>query len=581
MTSLSLLLSVTPPDSAVVGIADVIVRTNRLVNQLGRESRTRPAAAARAYLEVATELASLWPLYLDAMVTADVSKAESLAARGQVILDGSSSELDRLRTVMRAIDGFSNLEDQSGLLSRIFGALAVLYPDVDFNALVTIGRRQASDALLQQVGPGSAVDFLTIDLVARAYLDPQQLRAKMTELSVLVGNSDRVRELATISSSRADLGVARRDLFESLVQFEKLASSESDRAVILRRLSKTVAELYEAALPFFIWCRLILTPIEQGATYERLVAKDATEHVAWLVKRLPVTFSDASAFLRHAANHGRALDIGPDGASVTVRLRSFNASFTAAEYVDRAFALLESLLAVSWIIGDALEIEGFEAPLPPGAAQYIGLSADAFAEFWLSKVRGVDVRASQRDGRGWRLELGVGDEEVVTIALALATTGEPSFDWLAISTPRQAEVAAELSIEDYLGYVNRSAAGGAETVLAALELRHQVRVGDGCLVSEQDVEFVTVCLGLAILGGDLSQVRLLREARQHAARHGFGDLVALANQVFAAVRTGAAWDVEVALSARTTSFVPVSLPVLSAVTVFVRDIPERPRRSCD
>lgn len=580
MSSFSLLLRSNPPERAVLGVAGAVMRTHRMVAQLQREARTRPAAAARAYLSVATEFSSLWSLYLDLLGTADPRKAEMLAARGQSILDSSTSDLERLRTVMRAVDTYSDLGEGIDLLARVFRALAIIHPGAGFDALVQIGREQASE-LATQLGPGAAVDFLTVDLISQAYLDPSQLRTKMNELSVLLGNCDRVRHIANMPSSLEDLGVARRDLFESLVQFEKLASSESDVTVILRRLSKTVAELYEAALPFFVWCRLMLTPIEQDATYDRLIAKDATEHVAWIVKRLPITYSDAPAFLRHAAHHGRALDIGADGASVAIKLRTFSGLFTADEYIDHAYALLESLLAVSWIIESALELEGLTAPLPPGAAEYMGLPAEAFAEFWLREIKRVEIRSSRREGDDWWLELEVSEAEVVLIALALATTGEPSFDRLMVSSSRYAGPRATLSIQDYLRYTDRSALGNAETALATLELRHQVRAGEGCLVSEGDVEFVVVCLGLAILDGDISQVPLLREARQQATRHGFGELVALANRVLATIRTGTDWKVRVELSERTRSFTPISLPAPPSVTVLVRDPPEWPRRDCD
>lgn len=580
MSAFSRLLSSNASGEAVVGLADAISRTDGVALQLRRAARTRPVAAARAYLSVATELASLWALYLDLLVTPDPGKAESLAARGQKILYGSTSELERLGTVMRAVDAYSDVGNRSGLVSRVFRALAILHPDVGFDGLVQIGKEQASE-LATQVAPGAAVDFLTVELVGQAYLDPLQLRTKMAELSVLLGSRDRVRHIAKMPSSLEDLGAARRDLFESLAQFDKLASSESDLGVVLRRLSKTVAELYEAALPLFVWCRLILTPAEQNATYDRLVMKDATEHVAWIVKRLPLTYSDAPSFLRHAAHHGRALDIGADGASVAIKLRSFAGSFTAAEYIDRAYALLESLLAVSWVIGNTLELEGLEVPLPPGAAEYMGLPAEAFAEFWLREIKGVDVRSSRREGDSWWLELEVSEAEVVPIALALATTGAPILDRLTVSNRRYVGPCAKLSVQEYLRYTDRSAGGKAETALAILELRHQVRVGEGCLVSEGDAEFVIVCLGLAVLDGDLSQVRLLREARQQATRHGFGALAALANRVLATIRTGTDWDVRVELSERTRSFTPVSLPVLPSVTVLVRQVPDWPQRSCD
>ncbi|GAT74547.1 Holliday junction ATP-dependent DNA helicase RuvA [Microbacterium sp. HM58-2] len=552
-----------------------------MVAQLQLESRMRPAAESRAYLKVACELSRLWPLYLEAIVTADISEAEALSAQGQKVLDCSTSELTRLGTLEEAIGALVNARGDEDILTRVFAALAVLYPETPFSELAKIGERRAMDLVARPVALGSSIDFLTVEMIARAYLDPQQFSLKVSELGLLLAGDARVRAVAKMPGALADLGIARRDLFEALTQFEKIASTESDTSVLLRRLSKTVGELYEASLPFLVWCRLILAPSISESTYDRMVLKDATEHIAWLVRQLPLTFSDAPAYLRHSAHHGRAIDIGLAGETVEINLRSFRESFSAAEYIDKAYALLESVLAVCWVISNALEVEGLTAELPPGAAQYIGLSHEALVGLWLREYKGVRVVQSQRDGDGWRLELGLAAQETFITALSLATLSGTDCDWVSVCVEGETEPPAELSVDDYSRYAERATLGGAESALALLTLRHQVTVGARCLVGESDVEFVIVCLGLAILSGDLSQVPLLREARRLAANHRYAGLVSLANSVLKTIRTGQDSDIRAELSKRTKSFKAAEVPVVSAVRVRLRGVSQRPRRICD
>lgn len=574
------LLSAQPPNAAVEGVVEAIDRTDRMVSQLRRESGMRPAAEARAYLSVAVELSTLWSLYLDAMVTADISEAEALAARGQEILDSSTSELVRLKILWQAIGALVSNADVD-LITRVFGALALVYPERDFSELAKMGERRAKALVGHPVGLGSSIDFLTVEMVSRAYLDPERFNLKIRELASLLHRGSRVHAIAKMPVSLVDLGIARRDLFESLMQFEKIASAESDQSVLLRRLSKTVGELYEASLPFLVWCRLILSPSVAESTYERLILKDATEHVAWLAKKLPLTYSDVPAFLRHAAHHGRAIDIDPGGESVAVRLRSFSHTFSAPEFIDKAYSLLESLLAVCWVIGNALEVEGLNAPLPPGAAQYMGLTQDVLAGFWLREFRGVRVIESRRAGAGWTLELGIAEEETFVTALALATAAGPDCDWVRVQVEGHSGPPVEVHLNDYSRYADEAVLGGAQTALGLLELRHQMTDGTRCLVTESDVEFVIVCLSLAILGGELSQVALLRDARQQAIRHGFNDLGSLANRVLATIRSGEDSIIRRELSERTTSFSAVQVPVVPALRVHLRGATQLPSRDCD
>src|SRR5690606_34840049 len=155
--------------------------------------------------------------------------------------------------------------------------------------------------------------------------------------------------------------------------------SEADPASIARRLAKTVGELYEGAVPLYAWCRLLANDVGQPDAYQRIVAKDATELTRKLAATLPATFQDLPAVLRNAGHHGRAFDVQADTGTVEIRLRSHAETMTASAYVNLAYAMLESLLALQWSISNWLEHAGVAVPMPYGAADAMGLSQPALA----------------------------------------------------------------------------------------------------------------------------------------------------------------------------------------------------------
>lgn len=566
--------------SAGERLADAELGLRALAAQLEEVAAVRPSAAPRAYLSVARELQQLWPLYAAAARTSDIGQAERLAAQAQAVLDGSTRHLDDLAIDFNAAELLSDVRRQPELVARVFEAVRVKYPGRDLGELNALGRDQYRTISGREAASGSAVDFLTIQLVAAAYLDPAAMDNKLRELASQSIDSDRVREVANLPNAIVDFGVARRDLFEALTQFENIASTETDPAIIARRLAKTVGELYEGAVPLFAWCRLLANDANDPDAYQRLVAKDATELTRQLAKTLRCTFQDLPGFLRNAGHHGRAFDVHADIGTVEIRLRSHAETMTVSAYVNLAYAMLESLLAVHWTVSNWLEHAGIAVPMPRGAVDAMGLTQPALAAFWLREVMGIGVdQSTLKDGR-WTISGGIAERDVLTVAIAMAQLADDRCEVVEVRMTGSSARPISVSLSDYFSFAAGAGTTGAQSTLSLLELRHCFTCGEECLLTVNDIEFSIVALGFAVVNGELDQVANLRRARQLALSHGQIDLAALAARALATIRSGDDFALKLDFASRTRSFVQPELPTAPAAQVRIRGASVHPR-PCD
>lgn len=561
-------------------LADAELGLRAIAETLQEAAVVRPSARPRAYLSVARELQRLWPLYLEAATTSDVGRAEQLAARAQTVLDGSTRHLSDFATDVSAAELLANVRREPDLVTRVFEALRRKYPRLDLGDLIAHGRAQYRKLSGLESASGSSVDFLTIRLIASAYLDPDALDAKLRELALLPIDKQRLRAIAQMTDSIEDFGVARRDLFEALTQFERMASTEADPATIARRLAKTVGELYEAAVPLFAWCQLIVGDADGANAYQRLAVKDSTDLTKQLARSLPRTFQDLPSFLRNAGHHGRAFEVHSDTETVEIRLRSHAETMTISAYVNLAYAMLESLLAVHWTISNWLEHAAIGVPMPSGAVEAMGLTQAALAAFWLREAKGVSVdQSTLADGR-WTIVGEFEEQDVLTVAIAMAQLADVRCEVVEVRQSGSMATPISIALEDYTAFSAMAGTTGAQSALALLELRHRATRDDRCLLGTSDIEFAVVALGFAVAKGELDQVPNLRRARQFAVRHGESDLSTLAARALATVRNGDDFALKVELATRTKSFLQPEIPVAPVVEVRLRSASASPR-TCD
>jgi hypothetical protein len=539
-----------------------------LVDALRAESRRRPAAEARAYLVVAKELARLWPIYREAVTTPNVARAQALAAEGQAILDHAPASLTAMRTVADAVEVLTDQHAEPSLIRRVTRALGIRYPGMDFAALSAMGATRAQDVSDATVGAGPGLDYLTLEMVADAFLDPEAIATKLQEASACCRDEQRLHEIASMEGAVEDLAVLRRDLFETLNQFTYVANQETRAAATLRRLAKAVGELYEAALPVLVWYRLLTGASNGPDRYQRHVQKNSTELATDLARRMPQTFGDMPPHLRNSAHHGRSLELDEAAGTIAIRLRSHQEVLPVDKYVDRSFALLESLLAISWALNSALDRAGIEVPFPPEDAQYMGLSQPDLAAFWLKVARGVTVSASAVHEGSWFVEATLADDDVLLAALSLASTADHRLTSVTVATPGSSEEPIELEWTAYQRFAEHAADAAAEEhLLELLELRHKTTRGGKCLLTEPDVAFAVMTLAASLLEGHTEQVVRLRRVRTLANDHGFESLVRTASSAIASLRQDDTHGLRTEIASRVGELQVPSLPTASRVTV--------------
>ncbi len=557
-----------PLDGACRELALTIHRLTDLIDVLRAESRLRPAAEARAYLGVAEELARLWPIYRDAATTSDMARAEVLAAEGQKILDDAPASMTTMRTVAEAVEVLSDQGAKSSLVRRVTRALSIRHPGMDFAALCDMGARRARDISGVNVGVGPGLDYLTLELVADAFLDTEAIRLKIQEAVTYCANDQRLHEIAAMEGAVEDLAILRRDVFETLNQFTYVANQEAREAATIRRLAKSVGELYEAALPILVWYRLMTDAPTGPDHYHRLVKENSTGLATDLRKQMPRSFGDMPTYLRNSAHHGRALEFDEAAGTIAIRLRNYEEVMPVEEYVDRSFAFFESLLVINWALSNALDRADVEVPLPPEDAQYMGLSQLDLAAFWLEAAKGVTVSKSAVHEGSWLVEANLEGDDVLFAALTLAATADSRLTSVTVANPGASDDPLVLEYSAYQRYAEHVAAASAEEhLLGMLELLHQTTRGEKCVLTEPDVAFGVMTLAASLLEGRAELVGPLRRVRALANDHGFHSLAQTASSAIASLRHADASRLRAEIARRIGELRVPSLPTAARVTV--------------
>lgn len=516
--------------------ASIIVRATSIEAALEEMSQYRPGLRARAYLDVSKELNRVWPIYLDALSTSNVSGAQKLADTGQTVLDGAASALGELASVVEASQIIENTHDGTSLIERLFRALAHRYPECSFSAIGELGAKRASELLAEDVFTSSGIDYLLLELIADAQLSPAALSAKIVEMSILGRNPERLSEIAEMDGALEGLAGVRRELYEILSQLQIVLSQEIDGIAVVRRVMKSIGELFEAGMPLFVWCALLLNDAPGADRFSRYMQKNSTELIKKTTRLLPATASDLPSYLRHAPAHGGSTHIDEISGTISIKLQSHSEVLTEAEYLDRALASIESLLGVNWVLNAFLERQGISVELAQRDAKYIGVGATDVALAWLKHAKGVAVSRSEILEGVWHLEAALPEEDVLTTALGLAETAPSGVDSVRVSSTSP-DSCLLLHLEDFRTFSNSPSDSSLdERLLEILLFKHHSILKDHCLLRQQDLEFAIRALGSEVLDGNITRIPSLRKVRALAESHGLPELVELTTQLISSVR---------------------------------------------
>lgn len=551
-------------------VSRAISRLHLAVDALRSASVLRPSSRPRAFLNAALSLQRLWPLYREAFTTVDVSRVQRRALDAQIVIDETARHLDDLGADMEAVNELTAMGDAESFALKIFRGLCLRHPGLDMSALARLGTRAYSDVSGETAGNGASVDFLIIQLIARAYLDPDVMAQKFAEIATVKPPRTRVREVSKMRDALRDLSIARRDIFEALYQFHLIASSEADVAAVFRRLAKTAGELYEAALPVFVWTRLLLSDLAGPDSYARLAREDSTASASWLQKALPSTVTDLPKYLRHAGHHGRSFDVDMNRGMATIQLRSHSEQMTLDQYVDRIYALLESVLALQWSLANWLELSSVEIEMDAGLAVAVGLTPQVLVQLWLEEGLGVQVEKSMVVDRVWYIAADLSPDRVLSTACVAASQCGDGCDVVEVKCTSSSEATWHLNLMDYEKAVEGSTGGGLDGMMRLLRLRHAIVRDNACALRDSDLEFAIAVVGTSILNGELAHLSYLHELRLLAKFHGAAVAETIAVRTLRGLREGNEADLKREHADRLTRLTPPTLPTPASIRFYVR-----------
>ncbi len=515
-------------ESAVTNMATVIKAIEARERALAEAPRFRPSAGRQARLHAYRSLLALWPLYSTAMTTADIAQAQRLSSEAQSVIDEAPRKIVELAELESVVAALAPSNRKEPMASRLFSVMRARYPSMALTDMMRRAQQEASEFVGRPVPEGSALEFSLLHAVLTAYMLPDVARTKLQETLRLASRAERVRVISSMDNAVRSLGAARRDIFEILAQFDLLVESGAPPAALMRRWVKTIGDLYEATQPLLVWARLLSQERTDPSSFMRFLRDNSTDHVNKLRTILPETTRDLPSYLRHAAHHGSAFEVLEERMSVAIDLKSHSEIVPFDDFIDRGWAMLESVLALNWAVGVGLEEAEVSVALPESDAAAWGLGPSDLASTWLEARFGPGRVQSEVGAGTWTVRAARIDDPL-SIAVVLMGAAEPSVHCVDVAKHPETPPGIELHWEDVNAYgATARSASGLTSGMALVELRHTTFDGSGCVLRSEDLEFVTLGAGLSLMQGDLTTVPHLRRLLSLAKEHRFAAAEALA-----------------------------------------------------
>ncbi len=520
-------------DDAVDGLASALAAIDVTQEGLTVRARLRPGIGlTRARQESVVKLAAVWREYAEALVAPTPAQAQAAAKRAQAMIDTAADPVVAAREYEAAA---SILEDESLVVPvRVLKALETRFPDTPFVDLVSAGRVRAASELRIDVGPNSGLSYLLLESIAARYLSPDRFREKLRMLADGARKPDRLATIASMDGAVRSLSETHRLIVEAAIAYGAAIAKDNDDRSVVRRTGRLVSELYELGGAAFGWYRLLERDVSAVDAFVRQQEDDVTGLVAKLQKGpLASAFDDAERFLRNAPNHGRSFDFDPDARRVLIRLRSHPESeIELDDYVDRAFAFFETLLACVWGLENALELTSIEVSLTEADALYLGFSPIALAAAALDRIADVTVDRFHAEGEAWYFDLTTTESDLLIPALSIASIPRADAKQIVLRAAEEPELIVGLSSWRELG----DGGDSRSKMMSFLELKWRSTRGGAPVLTAGDVQFVLVALGKSALDGDVSTVRHLRQIRSWSVQRGWVGEAELSTRLMAATR---------------------------------------------
>lgn len=526
-----------------------------LAHALSRIDTSLRAALARARLRPQTgrwtaaadsirHIEHVWAIYREVLATDNMAEAQSQGQLAQRILE-------TVHTPMKAIEVEERLntildDDSRPIPERMLDALTVRFPDNSFLELPAIGASEAQQELGLATGPNSGLSYLLLQPISRTILNPSVFRSKIAYASAGLTNVGRLREVAIMDGAVQAVADTHRLMVEATTAFHAILAVETDERAIARRFGKLASEIYEASAPVLAWYRLVESDRIGPDAFAKVSGDDATKLAADLQKGpLAPVFDDAAKYLRHAPVHGRALDFDSDASAFKISLKSHSEVVPRDVFVDRVHAFLETILASTWSLGNAIELAGIDLTISAEDALYLGFTPLVLTALALPSIADLSVRDYQQTDSCWTFHI-EGDVDLFNPALVAAGNAVGHADEVLLLGSTD-EPLLTVRLED-ANVWQRSAGAGHHFPMNFLALKAAARRDGATGLERSDVQFMLAALGIELLGGDMQTIVHLRRLRAWALEHGWTDEAALVNEVIASSRSGPAQDLTARLA---------------------------------
>lgn len=499
-------------------IAAWLVQLDRARSALMPTSNLRPHAETRAQLEVLDRIASWWPIYRTIATTVDRTLIEKKKQEGQVAVDTAMQAISKARPTLDALAVLDDYAAEPSLTKRQIQALRIKHEGMSLQQLESIGAEGVTRDFGVPCPTGMGLHASMVAILAEGAFLPASFSTKVTEaVSLWGGEPNRILAISQMTGSVERLADVSLEFSEAFVQFDQAIKVAPSVGAVVRSAKRLLALVYEESQPLWAWSRLLLEQDRRsGGAYLEFAESNSTTNVEKLKQALPTICADAESFYRNATHHGGAViaDEACNEVVVTTR-RDGERRMSTAAFIDRLYALVESVLALHWVSQVYLAAYEIKVPVRNDMPSGFGVSVEDEAFLHFEAQRGIAVYRNEIVSGTWFIEAEVPNHEIFGSAVLLALRSGGRANEVCVSQPGRWESVTRVAtehVEDRL----RSAGENSEEELVFRLLCYRAAsfVNGQPILTDDDVRFGASVFAFQLLAGEVPDIDSLRRLRR-------------------------------------------------------------------
>ena len=424
-------------DSDADIMAAQLTRLERARRALRPFANLRPFAEERAQLKVLDQLSKWWPIYRQAITNVNLDFVYEKLREGQSTVDSSMDAIREIRPTLDALAVLDDYDSEPSLTMRQIRALEIRYPETPIYELDPIGAHRVSETLGLECPPGLGLQHFMLEMLAEGAFLPNRFVDKVQEVNSLwQKHSQRISEVAAMERAVDDFAGMATYLTEAFLDFDNAVKRTTHRRGIIRAADRLLGRVYEDSQPMWTWNVLLLGTSVAPEKYKKTTQLNSTDHVRKLEKVLPLVCQDAVISHRHASQHGTSVQPDDAGENVTIITKSGGEEvLTTEEYIDRLYALVESVIAMYWVAQLSLASYDVNPQSHNDMPSGFGMTVTDEAFLLLEARLGLTVYRNEIIDGVWHIEADTSNDSLLPIAGYLSTYAKPDAKALDFRRP--------------------------------------------------------------------------------------------------------------------------------------------------